>query len=365
VCAIEGSGELSAGVDFGASLTGPGIAATESGFAIGYRSQVGNGLDLRFTWVSDAGVASSTQTFDVDGCGPALADGVSVAYGQGAGLLTASLPNCGQGAGAVFVPFADHGVTEQAMGPKNSAFGELRTSGRALAAAPAAGELDFVYGVSAPAPLLAQRVMLQGGLFKTSVPVEAPFDDAVVTDVLIAASDEVRALLAITGGAALFRVGPQAGNALDLGPTEPLGPATSGDIVAAGRRVATVVRSGKLAALRVSELMAGGAQTISEGPLPVTGTGATVLAAEGDRLFVAHGEPGKIVLQLISGLTGTPNVAGSSSTSFGPSAHPSIEGFDGSRVAIVAARGKVALTWLRPTTATAGAAGGWLIARCQ
>lgn len=362
-CVVEASGELPAPPAGPGTLTGPGIVATDTGFVIGYRSQEGSSLRALVLSISDAGVAGNPSEFQLDGCTSEIpTDGVSLAYRSGLGMLAASTPNCGKGAGALFIPFDDQGMVGQASAPKNGAFEQLDTSLRAVAPSKLAEEWELVYLVTTDGqPAVVERIVLQGAVFKTTVPIAQPFGDGPRPWASVATGSEVIALLSPNpaAGSVELLLGPLGASVLSVAAAPALPAADSGDLVAWDARVAAGVRTPSGLHVGVYELATGGINTVATGELPSPGALSSVLAVDGDRLYAAHGSPAFVQLDSIDGAKGTPSFGKISSAKLGAD-------FDGTRFAIAAARGKVALVWLgKPKQSSKNVAGGWLIARCE
>lgn len=362
-CVLESSGDLPALMAGPGTLTGPGIVATDTGFVIGYRDQDGSSLRALVLSLSDAGVAGNPSDFQLGGCTSEVpTDGVSLAYRSGLGMLAASTPNCGKGAGAVFIPFDDKGVVEQASAPKNGAFEQLDTSLRAVAPGKLTGEWELVYLVTTDGlPAVVERIVLQGAVFKTTVPIAHPFGDGPRPWASVATGSEVIALLSPNpaAGSSELLLGPLGASVLSVAAAPALPAANAGDLVAWDARVAAGVRTPSGLHVGVYELATGGIATVATGELPSPGALSSVLAVDGDRLYAAHGSPMFIQLDSLGGAMGTPSFGNISSAKLGAD-------FDGTRLAIAAARGKVALVWLgKPKLSSKNVAGGWLIARCE
>lgn len=367
-CVVESSGSLPNAGPAANHPSGPGLVATDSGFVIGYRLQGGDVLTARLVALSDAGASSAEQVFDLGGCASTLiSDGVSLAYRSGKGMLAASLPNCGKGAGAVFIPFDDKGQPGQASGPKNAAFASLGTSVHALAPSTQAGEYHFVYTVTAGTPGVAERVVLQGPTFKATVPIAHPFGDAPRPWVSVATGGEVIAMLSPNAAASEMKllVGAHQGDSLSLtGEATLLG--AEGDLVAWGSRVAAGARSASGFQVDVYELATGGITSLGSGLLSSSGAVGSALAVDGDWLVAAHGSPGAIRIDRIPGAQATPSFATALGTLADASQIAALKSFDGKRLAVAAARGRVVVAWLSKEKLEAGdSAGGWLMARCD
>lgn len=362
-CVIESSGTLPSLPASDVPIGGPGIVATDSSFVIGYRDRGGASLRARLFSLSDSGSLGAAQVFDLGCAAGGPADSASLAYRDGVGMFTASLPECGTGAGAVFIPFDDQGTPSQASGPKNNSFLSLVTSARAVSPGRTLGEWELVYAVSADGQSsTVERVVLEGATFKSSPPVAHPFGDGHRPWGSIASGREVVALLSPNPATQSLELlmGPLVTGPLNVAPAPPLPPGDSGDLVAWGARAAVGVRSGPSVRVSVFRYSAsGGLDSVGEGQLSAVGSVSSALAVDYDRLFVAHGGPGSIQLDRIDGADGVPDFGAVASTKIPAD-------FNGARMAIAAARGKVAMVWLGGAQVGAETStGGWAIMRCE
>ncbi len=369
-CTVQAAGSLPESVAEAAVLSGPGIVATDTGFVLGYREQHGDNLRAAMLALSDAGETGTPSYFDLDGCASKTPhDGVSLAYRAGGGLLVTSLPDCGKGAGAMFLPFDDNGSPSQGAGPRNQVFTHVGMSARSVAPSLDSGEWELVYAVTADdaPPMLVERLLLQGAAFKVDAAVAHPFGDVSRAWASVASSADVIGMLAADGAGALdLMLGPNAGNVLKLVQVPAVSPAKGGDLVAYGPRVAVAARTGVAVHLRVLELLATGlADVVATGELPIVGALSVALGVDDDRLFAATGHPGSIQLDWLTGAKSNPNFAAASTAQLGAPI-PALASFDGSHLALAAARGRVALVWLSSGKLTQGQpTGGWLLASCH
>lgn len=393
---VAAGGKLPAPVVEGASVSGPAITATDTGFVMAYRDQdTSTGFPRVIVYyVSDGGEPGNPGKFDLAGCTTKeLKDGVGATYAGGGGLITTSLPNCDatKGAGAVFLPFDDTGNVSNAAGPQNPAFNEL-TMGPISSVAPGAAEGDFevVYRTVTSQPAI-ERVVLTGSEFKSGVSIVHPFGDGDYPFGLVATSTQVRALLAPVGTDVQVLIGNKVGDTLDTAPstlTLPGGGSWAA-LTAWSSRVAAAVPASSGIALKVGQLGSSGGETGSPeiASLTVGTTSATsgALAVLRNHLFVAQGRAGGITLHNLENANGTinPPATGSSGgdggSSEGGSSKPAgsvdlqtnlgeatLANFGGTQMAMAAARNRVAIVWLtKPKLGDTDPTGGWALLRCN
>ncbi len=371
---IEQAGALPTPIAPTARLSGPSIVATDDGFMLGYRDQSGDTLRAVAAFLKDDGELTPAQNFDLGGCSNQLPeDGVGMAFAGGSGMMTTSLPDCGQGAGAVFIPFKSNGQIEQASGPRNKAFKNLWMSqGGAIAPAAGAGDWELVYRVQheAGSPWI-ERVVLQGAAFKGTVPIAKPFGDEDAVYSLVATSPQLRAFLAPVqtegGSITVIKVGDRSSDTLDLSAEFAL-PQTApwAALVAWNNRVAAAIPAGVGMTIQPAEFTGG---AISPKASVLIGAGTVsggALAVLRNHLLVAQGRSGGITVHRVDGADGLlANKAAVSMdfpASFGPA---NLTTFDGVRIAMAAARNRVAVTWItKATLESTDPTGGWALLRC-
>ncbi|MCC6899833.1 MAG: hypothetical protein IT377_12710 [Polyangiaceae bacterium] len=367
---VEVAGELPPSVGFDTQLSGPAIVATSDGFMLGYRDQAGDSLRAVLALLKDDGDLSPPQVFDLGGCaGQVPSDGVSMSFAGSSGMLTASLPDCGQGAGAVFIPFESNGQTEQASGPRNKAFKNLwMAQGGSIAPAAGAGEWELIYRVQqdAGSPWV-ERVVLQGPTFKVSVPTNKPFGDTEVPYALVATSPQVRAFLAPVQGATVVKLDDRSSDTLDLDVTFSLPRAEPwAALVAWKDKVAVAIPDAAGVTLQPAVWTGGAVKTLASLQVGKEVVQGGALAVLRDHLFVVQGLSAGIAVHRIDGAGGSLAQEPAVSRDWvGALGDVSLTDFDGARIAAAAARNRVAMTWL--TTATGGSAapvGGWALLRC-
>lgn len=370
---VAASGELPAPVVPTGILTGPAIAATDSGFVIAYRDQDPSSNTLRaiIYYVSDSGAASAPTAFDLLGCANKKpSDGVGATFANGSGLIATSLPNCdSKGAGAVFLPFDDQGLVSNAAGPQNPLATDL-TVGRisSVAVGTGAGDFEFVYRTvvaqpAAPGPAV-ERAVLQGSQFKAGVSIVRPFGDGDFPYGLVATSGEVRALLAPVAGETQIQVDALVGDTLAPFDTFVVpGVASWAAITAWQTRVAAAIPAANGMTLVVAEMGASGVTEIAAGGVGTTPVLSGALSTLGTHLLMAQGRSGAITLHRIESAIGGLVPSPAASVEVGV---PSLAAFDGEHVAMAAARKRVAVVWLTKGALQDGdATGGWALLECN
>jgi hypothetical protein len=393
--AIAAGGKLPAPVVAGASVSGPAITATDSGFVMAYRDQDPTSGFPRVIvyYVSDEGVPGNPGKFDLIGCpGKELKDGVGATYSKGNGLIATSLPNCDslKGAGAVFLPFDDQGLVSNAAGPQNAAFNEL-TMGPAssVAAGAADGDFEVVYRTVTSQPAI-ERVVLTGSEFKAGVSIVHPFGDGDYPFGLVATSSTVRALLAPVGAETQVIIGTKVGDTLDTAPSTMTFP-TAGAwaaLTAWSNRVAAAVPASSGISVKVGQLGAAtgeaGTPEIFSDTVGSTTATSGALAVLRSHLFVAQARAGGLTLHNLEDADGTIKLPastpapteggteGGASTSAGSVdlqtnlGDATLANFSGTQLAMAAARNRVAIVWLtKPKLGETDPTGGWALLRCN
>lgn len=371
---IDKAGKLPPPIAPTARVSGPSVVATDDGFVIGYRDQDGDTLRGVLSFLKDDGELSPAQVFDLGGCANTEpADGTGMAYAKGFGMMTASLPDCGKGAGAVFIPFTSKGQVDQASGPRNGAFKELwMAQGSPLAPAATEGEWELIYRVLTDTTPVVERVVLQGAVFKTVVPIARPFGDADLPYAQVATSPQVRAFLAPVqtdgGSMTLIKVGDRATDTLNLSAEFSLPQAAPwAALTAWNNRVAAAIPAGAGMTVQAAEYLGG---TVSPKAPFVVGSGTVqggALTVLRGHLFVAQGRAGGITVHRLDGadgsLSGKPVVSMEFPVSLGPN---NLTTFDGTHIAMAAARERVVVTWVsKSKLANGDATGGWATLRCK
>lgn len=349
-------------------LSGPVAVATENGFVIGYREQDGIMLRAVIIPLSDTGTLGTPTELASTSCGAVTkADRVGMAYAANHGLFVSSVPNCGQGAGASFVPFDANAIASNPSAPQNSAFDELTLSAAPVAASVTPGEYDFVYRVVVNGSSVVERIILQGAQFKLNVPIVHPFGEDDHAFAMIASSPSVRALAAPFQTGIQVHIGPNTGDDLSLPKFFPLPLADWAALHAWDDHVAALVPH--------ATPVGGGGFVLSSATLSTEAVTATIGAADvraaalatlGDHLFVLAGAPDGLHLYDVPGASTKPQLEQASPKDFqGSIGSAPIAGSDGAHVAMAAARGRVLVVWLSGADVTADQpTGGWALLAC-
>lgn len=366
-CTVVAAEELPAPAGPDATLTGPAIAATDSGFAIGYRDQSGTTLRAVLLYVSDAGVTGEPQHFDLSGCTSQVpTDGVGMAFASGQGLYASSLPNCGSGAGAVFIPFNALGEPGQAAGPRNAAFTDLTVAqSSSLANSAAPGEYELLYRVVTVSGPVVERVVLKGPDFD-SIPIVHPFGESDLAWGMMATSSEVRAFLGPRPGLLELQVGPMQSVAVDSKGTLELPIADRNALTAWKSLVAVAQAAPSGPMLHVARLSGSTLEKLTEGTVGNGSYQGIDLALASTRLYVVGGLSGGVHLYGIPLQNEVPDLQTTwPRTDLTGADQPTLAGFDGRLVAARAARGKVLVTWLSAEKISGGPSGGWALLACN
>lgn len=373
---VEAAGKLPSPPAPTARLTGPAIAATDNGFVLGYRDQDGATLRVLVMYLNDAGTLSQPAVFDLGGCASKEpTDGVGIAYEGGYGLFATSLPDCGAGAGAMFVPFDAQGVVTNATGPRNATFLELTMAPQG-GVAPAAtnNEFELLYRVStngAPNPVI-ERVVMQGPGFK-NIPIVHPFGEDDRPFGMVATSPKVRAFLVAepsgSDGSApgtKVLVGDRMSDTISIKGEFDLPLAAWATMTAWNNHVAAAVPASTGLTLSVADLSG---STVAVSATGLVGTGSTqggALATLRNHLFLAQGYSGGIKIYRLPGAETKVSITPADAVELPAAVGPvNLGAFSGQQIAMAAARNKVAVVWLnKPKLAMGDLTGGWALLRC-
>ncbi|MFO0568787.1 MAG: hypothetical protein U0263_24205 [Polyangiaceae bacterium] len=365
---IDKAGKLPPPISPTAVVSGPAVVGTDDGFVIGYRDQSAEKLRAVLTYLSDTGELAAPAVFDLEGCAEKEPlDGTGMAFEDGGGMFTASLPDCGKGAGAVFVPFASNGAVDQAAAPRNNAFKNLKMAqGGSIAAATATGEWELIYQVTTDATPRIERVVLQGPVLKQTIYSDFGADELAFG--MVATSPQIRALLAPVPSASgtVVKVGPRNGDTFDEKGTFSLPQAAWAAMTAWKSRVAAGVPAGAGMTVSMAELGSGGVTVKATGLVGKGTVAGGAMAALRSHLFVAQGRSGGITVHRLDGADASLNTKPVVEMDFPVSLGPTnLSSFDGTRIAIAAARERVVVTWVsKGKLASGDATGGWALLRC-
>ncbi len=368
---VVAAGPLPAPLAPTARLTGPAIVDTPDGYVIAYREQnaLGTSLNGVVSSLSDNGTLKPPSKFNLGGCaGVEMKDGVGIAYAGDEGLVATSMPNCGTGAGAVFIPFDSKGVVGNAKGPKNATFKELSLSnGNALARGAAAGDYEFTYRVVLAAPEI-QRVVLTGTDF-SSEPVAQPFGTEDIPFAMVATSSKVRAFMAPvpSKSGTVLQVGSGASNAIDVKGEVVLPDAAWGALTAWDDKVAAIVPAAAGVSFKAVALSGTSVSEVATGTIGAGSVKGGALATLRDSLFILTSSVGGMAIHRVMGAESTPSSSAMADVAL-PANMGAVEltSFDGNHVAMAAARSRVAIVWLTKGVLAAGdPVGGWVLLKCS
>ncbi len=371
--ALRAAGALPAPIAGTSRVAGPAIVATDHGFMLGYRASDGSDLHAVLAHLRDDGGVYPASPVKLGSCaGAALDDGVGIAFAHGSGMLTTSIPDCGgKGAGSGLIPFSSTGQVETAAIPVSAEFESLRVAqAGALAPARTKGEWEVVYGVKPKSGTpRVERYLLQGPTFKSKQPA-LPFDQQNAPFLMVATSSQVRVFLAPiqSDGGATTVVRADSGSSEMLSPSAEFSIPSAAPwaaLAAWGNRVVAGVPAGTGMAIHPAVYQDGliiPKAAIHAGSGSIAGGAVAVLR---DHVIVVQGTAGRITAIRLDGADG--NLAMSAAASTLPSAVGPVNlgAFDGSRVAVAAARESVAIAWLTRVETVAGSpVGGWALLGC-
>jgi hypothetical protein len=353
-----------------AHVTGPAIAATDTGFVIAFREQspVDGLLMLRVLHLDDFGTLVEPARFVLWGCGNQTPDdGVGAVYRSGTGLIATSLPNCdpSKGAGAVFLPFDTNAAVSDVAGPQNPAFLDIHfAQAGSVAAGVTPGEFEVMYRRVSDQTAI-ERVVLQGSEFKSGVPILTPFGETNVPYGAITTSEQIRVLVAPKPGGVTAHVGSLGSDpAVDVPSTLDFeGESQFTALTAWDNRFAIANPTAGGLKLSIAHLDSGAASTIGSTILGAAKVQSGALTTLGTNLFVGSGNPDAFNLHRLDTTAPSEPLVPNLSTSV-PKAL--VQGFDGKHMAMAAARQRVAVVWLnRPELVPTDGAGGWALLECN
>jgi hypothetical protein len=360
------------------TVSGPGLVGTGQGFLIGYREVSSDGqLHATLIPVSPAGQLGTANRREVTGCASQLpTDGIGMAFASGKGLFTMSLPNCGGGAGAVFIPFESDGVLKTPQDPKNPSFSELTLArDGSVAAATQIDKWEFMYRAVSGGAANVQRALVVGNMLQPE-----PAPDTIFPDGSFG--------MVVTGGQVRAFIGPSAGEAgtgtaVQLSvPSQGEPPAIIGELslpaaswaaaTAWTNRVAVGVPATSGLSWLAASVSSGTASSIIDSA--TIGSGAIAgadLVVQGDNLLFALGKAGEINLLRVRGAKGalqspTSALPACSTAGSDQSCQQTLSGaqmaaFDGKQLAVAASGSRLAVVWLTPQQPNAG---GYAILQC-
>lgn len=364
---VVASGELPAAAAEDANVSGPAVVATPSGFVIGFREQNPSttAIQLVLQGVSDAGAPASPSKVALSACAETPTDlGLGIAFGDGGGVLAASLPDCtGGGAGAAFVSFDASGAATGNNSFPNPAFNEL-TLARNHTVTPIAGtanDFEFVYRVLSGNGVVVQSATLEGAGFKSGLNTTNLFMAAPAGFAEVTQTASVRGLLGQIPdrSAVVLQVGAP-GSAT---PTElELPYAEWGAVTSWDERVVAMVPGATGIQYQLADASGADLGLGSAGSGSVRGGDVAQL---GDRVVFLTGASEKLTFLPHSGANTTLS-AGTPVVFDGSVGDTALTGFEGDMVSMAAARGLVAVAWVTRSKLSAGEpTGGWAVLSCS
>ncbi len=379
---VVASGDLPKHQLPGAIGQGPAVVATDTGFVIGYVEWGEEGTAVVVS-LSDDGSLGAPTNYGLPGCGwvPDARYGLGMAWGAGGGILVGNLPKCSpsKGAGALFLPFDTAGIPNNAAGPQNALFDDLSLARvGAVAATPSPNEFEFLYRVVSSSGPVVERIVLQGSSFK-STPIVHPFGDddrafgSVVTGEKLRAYGAPDAIAQTTEVA----IDDNASEQFDEKGKLPLMYApylalSAMDAFLIAAVPALMLDGSRGIELELAQLSGGTASWIGTGsigsssfagPVPdqAINDSSLAFAKLAANPILLEGSKGELDLYRIQPFTPLPtDTASFTGTDLGAS----LDAFDGARVAIAAARGRIVVVWL-DTSGPSDVSGHFAVLDCQ
>lgn len=371
------SGELPAPIEIGATVAGPAVVATPTGFLIGYRDLAVNGSMDRVTVVAVGadGAAAQPSTFSLGACpGTAVDPGVAMAVSDdgAAGLLAAARPACKNmmadggvdGSGITFVRFTGGGQISDGLLLKGPDGFPTITLGSPHALTRAFSPFD--YRVTYVQSQTALTFPIVGVMAAPNQPFDPVFTPLLGTTAATSASSADLLLqagtVAIDGGTqTAVRVEPKGSAAK----TVFRDPATAYAAVAFGQKAALVSR----------DAMGGLAWVILGSDAMATGSGTVMGTAKGfdaavinDRLVTVSGQNLGFTMTAFKGVSGTPATTAEITAMVKSDQVSQLASFDGAQLAMAAsqASGRVLVAWAsRNQLGAKDPTGGYAVFRCE
>jgi hypothetical protein len=380
----------------GTAVSAPAIAATDTGFVLGYRefSPFDGVARLTTIPIDNGGGLLAAQVTGLNTCANSdESDGTGLGFGAGSGVVAVSRPPCG-GVGGVDLFSIDAAGTVQMSGFSGQAGASVTLSNaHALALRP--GTSGYLLGFTGDGT--ARVVSGSGVVFSNA---SSTFGGAGAQEAWVAASDKVVALLAGSAGGSAppppLDAGDEAG-AADAAPLAAAGDASSGrgtlhlNVVAAGADLAALpgpvdfpgtwaslaalgtrvvvasdgVVPGKPVAWRVFDL--GGATAAASDGFTTDGAGDVLyadVALHQDRILFAVERPGSIAVVVYDHAATAPAFLRQVVLGVDPRV-PSLATVRDGRLAIAASDTRVAVVWTTGKTLTQNdAVGGYAVFAC-
>jgi hypothetical protein len=371
--ALLSAGALPPPMQAGDVLAGPGVVATDQGFAIAIREQ----------WSSDAGSTSAVRTFLLrpdgtlrapppanvtyydDTCsGPIADDGVGIAYqpGSNAGVIAVSEPPCGKnGAGASFFPFAGDATLLPGRSFNSAGTGPdlMLARQHAVAAGSAGGAFELAY-VSAAA---AYDALVADGAVRSAVGLPTPSASFAALSTTAGLQVQVVGTTSDAGWAAEVYSGAVGGMASRVG--EVLGAELASLAASDGGALVAAVTDAGLVLQALDPTGRAIGSSPAAGP---DGAFASVdVAATGDLaapFAVAVGGPRSVSVVLVDSMAVAASPPAPLTTQ--PVLTDLLASFSGVHLALAAGQGELAVVWLSDhLLRAADAAGGWALLACR
>lgn len=352
-------------IDVGSAYMGPDVVATPKGFVIVYRAIDAAGTTAKAVrqFVDDTGKKATAQTSDAPGCaGNQAANGLAAAWSaqQSAGFMTiASIPCGSEPAKAYVANFDQDG--------KSLADVSYPLPGE-IAVAPVAGAASspnsvkyFLASVSGGAP---QLYTFTGSVVEPTIET-VDNGGGVSTFAQIATATKIVATLADTdsqsGRIAVAVRAPTAATFQDVFlPAAPFAALT-----AWSNRALAAIPSGNLVSWQVLDATG---TAVADGSLTGGPFASLDTTTTGNYALVAGGAAGKIMVFRIDDANGT--MQGGSTLQVTLAAtlgKATLANFDGSRLSIAAARGRLVIAWINSASPTADDTtppGGYAVLGC-
>lgn len=378
--ALMAKGTLPSPIGLGATIGGPAIVATKSGFVVGYRNSTSSGAadQLVLLAFNADGGAATPQKNDILSCASPtsqLDSGVALAVNEAGtmGLAAVSRPPCKEagaggaggaatvtkGAGLTFVSFNEAAVQQNSLFLQGQdGFPAISlASNHAISRVPntVSDEFRVVYTQSKSAQTFNVKGVSASssfsdaisGLTNTTFATTAATNDTVVTAADGNGSGGGTQLAVRVNDKTVFRDA-----AIQVAPW------------AYGERTLLAARN---SGGEVSWVVLGkDASSIGSATLPMNGYKAVDATVAADRLVFVLGQNLGFKILTVQGASGTPATSVEQTATLSSKELPDLASFDGTQLAVAAGNGRLAVAWAsRNQLGQSDPTGGYAIFRCQ
>jgi hypothetical protein len=239
-----------------------------------------------------------------------------------------------------------------AMWPKNPTFTGLALTSSSVAPMSAPNRYTFAYAATYASGSKLELATIEAGILSMYPPPETLFETGSL--ISIAAGSDVLAIATASSNALYFELRDKWPDGVVLGGVE-LPPQAWMAIAASGSRALLLSPSDMGPTLLVVEAINGAMQELLSGYIANPGPTAGAVALLHGDAFIAFGEPGSLSVRRHVISSPAPQV----------DQVLAVPGYQGTRIALSAARDRIAVAWLNEGDVVAGQSpGGWALLQC-